>query len=143
MVEMIWDGKEMITDRINEKLFWSRASWDGDCLIWTETNRLKDGYGRYHGKRAHRIAYALTHGDIPEGMYVLHTCDVRACINPDHLWAGTQQENIVDAVNKKKTYNASKTSCNNGHEYSEENTYYYAPRNNRQCRVCARERRRK
>ena len=130
----------MDTSKINQKLFWSRASWEGDCLIWTRTNRLKDGYGQYHNWRAHRVAYALTHGEIPEGMNILHTCDVRACINPEHLWAGTQQENIIDAVEKKRTYNSSKTKCNNGHEYNEENTYYYGPRNNRQCRVCARER---
>ena len=71
-------------------------------------------------------------------MNVLHTCDVRACINPEHLWAGTQQENIIDAVKKKRQVHAAKTKCNNGHEYNDENTYYY--KNNRQCRVCARER---
>jgi HNH endonuclease len=49
---------------------------------------------------AHRVAYVLTHGEIPDGVDVLHSCDFPPCVRPDHLFAGTHQDNMTDAMKK-------------------------------------------
>src|SRR5690348_11100206 len=60
------------------------------------------GYGTTKGKhpKAHRLAWELFNGPIPDGMNVLHKCDVRNCVNPDHLFIGTQLDNMRDMVSK-------------------------------------------
>lgn len=69
------------------------------CKLWT--GRLnKDGYGTRGDRLAHRIAWADENGVIPRGLSVLHRCDVRNCINLDHLFIGTQQDNIADMIAK-------------------------------------------
>lgn len=64
----------------------------------------KDGYGFFSLKHkmflAHRISYLLFVGIIPNNLFVCHTCDNRRCINPEHLWLGTQSENINDMLSK-------------------------------------------
>lgn len=73
------------------------------CWEWIpETGRHEWGYGMftpYHGKRvtSHRFAYELTHGPIPAGMQINHKCNNPPCVNPDHLYAGTHQDNMDDA----------------------------------------------
>jgi len=70
------------------------------CWIW-QGSIANNGYGniKYKGKRwnTHRVSYIEFVGDIPEGLFVLHKCDVRACCNPEHLWLGTQKDNMHDA----------------------------------------------
>lgn len=67
-----------------------------------------DGYGAFWldggNRRAHRIAYALTHGPIPAGLRVLHTCDNPPCCNPAHLFMGTNADNSGDMVTKGHAY---------------------------------------
>ncbi len=80
-----------------------RSKKSKDCILWTG-NLTDRGYGQmqFHGKRTyvHRISYAINIGPIPEGMFICHTCDVRNCINPEHLFLGTAKENIQDMVRK-------------------------------------------
>jgi hypothetical protein len=75
----------------------------GECWEW-QGNKQNKGYGTLvvRGKRvsAHRYAWTLTNGDIPERMCVLHKCDVRHCINPAHLFLGTFKDNSDDMVSK-------------------------------------------
>lgn len=73
------------------------------CWEWTG-RRDRQGYGRLrmNGKEclAHRVAWELTRGPIPEGMKVCHSCDNPPCIRPDHLWLGTQRDNVLDMEHK-------------------------------------------
>lgn len=80
----------------------ARARRDGDCVISElQPSRLRPEI--YIGGlvlKAHCWAYAIYRGNIPAGMCVCHSCDVARCINPDHLWVGTQLENVRDMVRK-------------------------------------------
>lgn len=76
------------------------------CWIWTGSGSGKaagnHGNFWYEGRmqRAHRVAWRLFRGEIPEGLNVCHRCDVPRCVNPEHLFLGTQQDNIADMVVK-------------------------------------------
>lgn len=80
------------------------------CWLWNRhvNKRPGAGYGhtsivengRVRGISAHRLAYILFVGPIPSGMQVLHSCDVRHCVRPDHLFIGTQKDNMADMIRK-------------------------------------------
>jgi HNH endonuclease len=87
----------------NENRFWSKVDKSGLCWLWTGARRTK-GYGAYwHGGRlvqAHRFSFEIAYGAIELGKFVCHTCDVKLCVNPAHLYQGTNSENILDASAK-------------------------------------------
>lgn len=100
------------------------------CWLWIASVN-NDGYGFFGmGGRtmsAHRASWILHRGAIPKGKYVLHKCDVRQCVNPDHLYLGTQFDNMRDASIRgglsRASYCGKKTHCPRGHEYTADNTY--------------------
>ncbi len=91
------------------KDFWSYAEPEPNsgCWIWTGV-RVPGGYGgTTRGgvyQMAHRVAYELAVGPIPKGLYVLHRCDLPPCVNPAHLWVGTQTDNMRDCKRKGRIY---------------------------------------
>lgn len=84
--------------------FWSRvAVTDAGCWLWTRGKDRK-GYGAVSYRRkmlkAHRVAWELTFGKVPDGLFVCHSCDTTACVRPTHLFVGTAAANSADMVAK-------------------------------------------
>lgn len=80
--------------------FFSKIAFGAcDCWYWVGArNHL--GYGETASGKAHRVSWELHHGPIPEGMHILHRCDVRCCVNPGHLFLGTHADNMRDMAGK-------------------------------------------
>lgn|SRR5574343_112608 len=100
-----------------EERFWRHVSkTDNGCWIWT-AHRSKSGYGMFwmpgtNGSkdtnlRAHRVSWILTHGEIPNNLWVLHRCDNPPCVNPLHLFLGTGKDNTQDMISKGRYKNNS------------------------------------
>lgn len=87
--------------------FWLHVRKSDQCWEWTAS--LVDGYGLIRDGRSkvyvHRYSYQLHCGAIPDGVHVLHTCDNRRCVRPDHLFLGTQTDNMRDMVSKGRNAN--------------------------------------
>src|SRR3990167_1151370 len=127
--------------KLTSDRFWAKVQRGDGCCEWLGAkNRL--GYGEFsvshHIFGSHRVAYELTRGDIPIGQDVLHRCDNRGCVRPDHLYVGSHSDNMQDKVAAGHDHNAVKTHCPAGHPYDTENTYHH-PRGSRMCRTCNRE----
>ncbi len=83
-----------------EQRFEDKVDRSGECHEW-RAYRNRTGYGVFSvrtgvNNQAHRFAYEMENGPIPEGMYVLHSCDNPGCVNPEHLRVGSQKENMDD-----------------------------------------------
>lgn len=118
---------------------------ESGCWVWMGTT-TKKGYGKlminYKTIRAHRLAYEVFKGPIPENILVCHKCDTPACINPNHLFLGTPNDNIQDIIIKKRWFNSNKTHCKRGHNIMDENNIYRRPNSPlwRFCKQCRKER---
>lgn len=88
---------------IPDDKFWAKVNRTDKCWFWMGA-KMKNGYGILtrggSNQTAHRRAYELVHGKIPDGMCVLHRCDVRNCVRPDHLFRGTKLDNVRDMFAK-------------------------------------------
>lgn len=95
--------------RTLKQRFWAKVDRCGDdeCWEWQGYLKLEKPYGRFRvfGKmhQAHRVAWHLAYGAIPDDLFVCHHCDNHACVNPAHLWLGTVQDNANDMVRKGRS----------------------------------------
>ena len=115
------------------------------CWIWMGASSDKFGYGSLEypkGKKlkAHRVSYEEFISPIPAGMKVLHRCDIPPCVNPRHLFLGSQADNNRDREYKRRGFGSKKTLCKRGHMLTGDNVILrkrgiYGHRN---CRICAR-----
>jgi len=124
--------------------FWEKVDIrdPDECWPWTKSCNPW-GYGKFarvHGDivPAHRMAWELTHGPIPDGLFVLHHCDNPPCCNPYKcLFLGTHQDNMRDMASKGRATNVNmrKIRCKRGHLLAGENLYV-DPNGWRECRTC-------
>ena len=124
--------------------FWAKVDRRGPDECWPWTGGVNgDGYGRFYLKRkkmtaATRVAWSLATGrEFPADKLACHSCDNPGCVNPGHIWPGTQSDNIKDCANKGRHPSKPKTHCQRGHELTDENRIPMAGGGSR-CRACAR-----
>jgi hypothetical protein len=124
---------EMMLKRFKDKI---RILGNG-CHQWVGAID-RDGYGKFQldGKCvfAHRYAYQCYHGSLDDNLVIDHICRHRDCVNAEHM----EQVTIKENTNRGNNYEASKTYCDNGHEFTSNNTYI-CPCGWRNCRACRRE----
>lgn len=130
------------TKTLAERL-WQRVAVGGpdECWPWTAKTTCAGGYGKlYSGQtiiRAHRFAYELAKGPIPQGLIVRHICDNPPCCNPGHLVVGTMKENTQDMMRRGRSKKGRflRSECLRGHTFTDETTGRDS-KGYRFCKIC-------
>lgn len=124
-----------------EERFWTKVTKSEDCWEWVGYVDKQSGYGKIAMRPdpptgAHRVSWLLHNGPIPEDMWVLHSCDNRKCVRPDHLFLGTPEDNAKDMVSKDrdKPWQRNATHCQRGHKFNDSDRDVSGYRYCRQCR---------
>lgn len=122
--------------------FWTKVNILGlnDCWEWI-ASKNHQGYGTvrvgFKIKKTHRVAWELINGPIKsEEIKVCHSCDNPSCVNPNHLFLGTQLDNVHDTILKNRHFQKNQTHCKRNHEFIQENTIVNSTTKARACRIC-------
>lgn len=126
--------------KTSEQRFWEKVCVTPGCWLWT-AGINSNGYGKIkigtQNIGAHRFSYELHNGAIPAELFVCHKCDLKMCVNPDHLFLGTAADNTHDMFQKGRDRGSRTAACRFGHQYTDENTYT-DKKGCRSCRTCRR-----
>lgn len=125
--------------------FWSKVAKTPGCWEWTAA-KTRNGRAVIRNDDRHmvsaaRLSWAWANGKpFPRELFACHTCDNPSCVNPDHIFPGTNRDNQLDAIAKGRNPRSAKTHCKRGHEFTEANTYHWTNgvHTKRLCRACAR-----
>lgn len=97
--------------------FWIKVDTSGECWVWTASTQRR-GYGqleiKYKPVIASRVSWQIHYGDIPDGLFVLHSCDNPPCVRPEHLFLGTAADNARDMDTKQRRVNVPHYGENHG-----------------------------